>query len=264
VGRLSIDEVWDDSRRFFVRERNLLLPLGFATFGLAALIGGLAIPAPEKPGDQLPPGPWMFALLPILLLVLLGYVSISRMALRSRISVAEALRDAGHLLSRAIGLLLSVGLVFIALSIIVALVAAILATVARLDPNSMLMLAVAIMLPPAFVISVRLALLWPVLADRETGVRQTFVEAIRLTRGHAIKIAGLLIAYFMLYVLIVGVLESAVGSVFIILARIVGAPTLAPVLIAILMAAFNAVYMAFWTVFLARLYARLAGSSRGI
>jgi MFS family permease len=261
---LSIDEVWDDARRFFVRERGLLLPLGFATFGLAALIGGLAIPAPSKPGEQLPPGPWMLALLPILALVLIGYLAVSRMALRSRISVAEALRDSLRLLPRAAGLLLSVGLVFIALSLLAGLVAGILATVAKLGPEGMLMLAVAIILPPAFIISIRLALIWPVLADRERPMRETFATAIAFTRGHAIRIAGLLIAYFMLYVLIVGVLESAVGSLFILLARILGMPGLAPILIAILMAAFNAVYMAFWTVFLARLYARLAGSTRGI
>jgi hypothetical protein len=68
----------------------------------------------------------------------------------------------------------------------------------------------------------------------------------------------------MLYVLIVAVLEAAVGSVLIILARMAGAPTLAPTLISVLIAAFNAVYMSFWTVLLAQIYARLSGSMRGI
>jgi hypothetical protein len=261
---LSIDEVWDDARHFFMRERGLLLPLGFATFGLAALIGGIAIPAPDKPGEPLPPGSWMFVLVPILLLVLLGYLAVSRMALRPQISVAEALRDALRLLPRAAGMLLSIGIVFVALSLIAGLVAGILAMLAKLGPGGMLSLAVAIILPPAFIISVRLALLWPVLADRELPMRETFVVSIGLARGHALKIAGLLIAYFMLYVLMVGVLESAVGSLFIILAREAGVPSLAPILVTILTAAFNAVYMAFWTVFLARLYARLAGSMSGI
>src|SRR5690606_9697412 len=111
-----------DTRRFFTRERTLLLPLGFATFGLAALIGGLAIPAPKAPGEPLTPGPWMLALIPMLLLVTLGYVAISRMVLRARISVAEALRDALGLMPRAIGVFVAIGLAFAALSLIAALV----------------------------------------------------------------------------------------------------------------------------------------------
>lgn len=258
---LSIDEVWDDTRRFFTRERALLLPLGFATFGSAALVGGLVIPAPSAPGEPLTPGPWMIVLIPMLLLVTVGYLAISRMVLRARISVAEALRDALRLMPRAIGVFAALGLAFVALSMMAALVAMLLAAVA--GAGGMVTLGMVLMLPPIVVVSVRLALLWPVLADREQPVRETFIQAVALTRGRALRIAGLLIAYFVLYVLIVAVIEAAVGSVLIILARMAGAPTLAPTLISLTIAAFNAVYMTFWTVFLARLYARLVTSERG-
>lgn len=261
---LSIDEVWDDTRSFFTRERALLLPLGFATFGIAALVGGMVIPAPKAPGEPLSPGPWMIALIPMLLLVTFGYLAISRMALRTRISVAEALRDALHLIPRAMGVFVAIGLAFALLSIAAALVAMLLAAVTGSGAQSMVALAMAIMLPPIIVVSVRLALLWPVLADREGPLRETFMEAVALTRGNALKIAGLLIAYFIFYVMIVAVLEAAVGSVLIILARTIGAPGLAPTLISLVVATFNAIYMTFWTVFLARLYARLTGPERRI
>ena len=84
----SIEEVLDDTRRFCVRERALLLPLGFATFGMATLIAGAIVPVPKSPTAGLPPGPWMIALVPMMLLVLVGFLSVSRMVLRSRISVA--------------------------------------------------------------------------------------------------------------------------------------------------------------------------------
>lgn len=261
---LSIDEVWDDARRFFVRERGLLLPIGFATFGLAAFLGGLVVPAPKAPGEPLPPGPWMIALVPMLLLVITGYLTVSRMALRSRISVAEALRDSLRLMPRAIGLIFVIGLVFVALSLMAGLIAGILAAVMGSGTQGIMTLGMAIILPPIVIVSVRLALLWPVLADRERPMRETFIEAVALTRGNALKIAVLLIAYFILYVLIVAVLEAAVGSILIILARMAGAPGLAPPLISLAVAAFNGVYMTFWTVLLARAYARLAGSMRGI
>lgn len=261
---LSIDEVWDDARRFFVRERALLLPLGFATFGFAALIGGLAVPEPKAPGEPLPPGPWMIVLLPMLLLVITGYLAISRMVLRPQISVAEALRDALRLMPRAIGLVATIAVLFIALSLVAGVVAGILATLTRSSTQGIVMLGMAIVLPPIVVVSIRLALVWPVLADRERSLRETFTEAVALTRGNALKLAGLLMAYFLLYVLIVAVLEAAVGSVLLILARIIGMPALGPALISVLIAAFNAVYMSFWTVLLARVYARLSGSMKGI
>lgn len=261
---LSIDEVWDDTRRFFTRERALLLPLGFATFGLAALVGGMVIPAPKAPGEPLSPGPWMFVLVPMLLLVTIGYLAISRLVLRSRISVAESLRDALRLMPRAIGVVVAIGLAFAALSLVAGLIAILIAAATGSGAQGMVTLGMALMLPPILVVSIRLVLLWPVLADREQPVRETFIEAVALTRGNALKIAGLLIGYFILYVLIVAVLEAAVGSVLIILARMAGAPALAPTLISLVIAAFNAVYMTFWTVFLARLYARLSGPMRGI
>lgn len=261
---LSIDEVWDDTRRFFLREKALLLPIGFATFGLAALLGGLVVPAPQAPQGQLPAGPWMLALPPILLLVLTGYLALSRIALRSRMSVAEAIRDAFRLLPRAVVLVLAIGLIFLALSLVAGLLAGVVSMVSRMSEAGMFGLALLIFLPPAVMVSIRFALLWPTLADQEGTIRATFVRGVTLTQGHALKIGGLLLAYFLFYLLMVAVLESAIGSVLIILARLIGAPSLGLVLVAVLIAAFNAVYMTFWTVFLARLYARLAGSIKGI
>jgi len=255
---VSIDEVWNDARGFFVRERALVLPIGFATFGLAALLGGLVVPAPEPPAREIPPGPWVFALVPILLLILTGYLSLSRIALRPRISVAEGLRDALRLLPRGIGLLLAMGLVMVSLSLIAGIFVGLLSVVAGIAQQAMLLLALAVFAPPAVVVSIRFALLWPTLADQEGTIRETFIRGVAITRGHAVKILGVLVAYLMLYLLLVAVLESALGLVLIVISRMAGLPALGPLLVTVLLAAFNAVYMSFWTIFLARLYARLA------
>jgi hypothetical protein len=118
--------------------------------------------------------------------------------------------------------------------------------------------------PPAIVLSIRITLLWPMLADREGSVRSTFTDAILLTRGHALKIAGLLIAFVMLYLLSVTVIESAIGSVLIIVLKTIGVSAFTQPLLVVIVATFHAIYLTFWTVCLACLYARLAGSSRGI
>jgi hypothetical protein len=255
---LSIEEVWDDARHFFVRERALVLPLGFATFGLAALAAGLVVPAPQPPAREVPAGPWMLVLLPVLLLVLTGYLTLSRIALRSRLSVAEAIRDAVRLLPSGILLLLGLGAIFLALSLIAGMVAGLLSAAGGIGQGGMLVLALAIFVPPALIVSIRCALLWPTLADSEEGVRATFRRGITLTRGSAMKIGGLLLAYFMFYLLLIAVIESVAGSLLIIVTRMLHVPALGPLLLAVVVAAFNAIYMSFWTIFLARLYARLA------
>jgi len=262
----SIEEVLDDTRRFFVRERALLLPLGFATFGMATLIAGAAIPVPvpKSPTAGPPPGPWMIALVPMLLLALVGYLSISRMVLRSRISVAEALGDAVRLMPRAIGLSLTVFVILLAINVVASMIAGLAGSALGMNPQAMLILALAMVLPPSIVVTARLTLMPPVLADRESSIRQTLVDVIALTRGHVLRIVALLIAQAIFYVLIAAVIEAAFGSLLILLTRAAGVAMLAPIVVNVLLAAFNAVYGCFWTVLFASFYARLRGGTNGI
>lgn len=261
---VSIEDVLDDTRRFVMRERALLLPLGFATFGMATLIVGVAVPVPKTATATLPPGPWMIALVPMILLVLVGYLSISRLVLRSRITVSDALGDALRLLPRALGLVLTIFLLFVILNVIASLITGLVGAAMGMDPRSMLVLALVMVFPPAVVISIRMALMLPVLAGREGSVRQTLTEAIALTRGYALKIVGLLMAQIVFYVLIAAVIESAVGSLLLIGARLIGALVLAPILLNVLMAGFNAIYWCFWAVLFAFFYVRLGGGTKGI
>lgn len=258
MGDLSIDEVWDDARRFFLRERALVLPIGFASFGLAALLAGVIIPAPEPPAREVPAGPWMFVLIPMLLLVLTGYLALSRIALRSRLSVGEAIGDAVRLLPRGIAMLLGLGAIFLFISLIAGMFAGLLAAVGGIAQGGMLMLALTIFAPAALVVSIRCLLLWPTLADQEGGVSETLRRSIALTQGNAWKIGGLLLAYMLIYLLLTAVIESVAGSILLLVTRMLRVAWLGPLLLAIVVAAFNAVYMSFWTIFLARLYARLA------
>ncbi len=110
-------------------------------------------------------------------------------------------------------------LIFLALSVIIRLIVIVLAMVGSFGKEALQMLMLAVFLPPAIVLSIRITLLWPTLADREGTIRTTFTDAILLTRVHALKIAGLLIAFVMLYLLSVAVIESAIGSVLLILMR---------------------------------------------
>lgn len=257
MDKLSMTEVWDDSRRFLRNEQALLWPIGLAGFGLSALILAMVVPVQSQTG-HVSPGPWMLGLIPAMLLVLTGYLAMSRIALQSRITVAEALSGALRLLPRALGIVLIVMLVISLFALLAGLISAGLITAARTDPRLGATIITCIMLPFMIWASARLALLWAVLADRETPIGETFKISIALTRGHDGKFIGLLLLNILVYVVLTGVLELAGGSILLLLTRVLGVPGLGPLLVAILMAAFNAAYMTVWAVFLARLYNRLA------
>ena len=72
MARLSLSDIWDETAAFIGREKGLLFPLGFATFGISLLMLGMA--APEGGEGPARPGPWMIWMLPGFLLVTVGYL----------------------------------------------------------------------------------------------------------------------------------------------------------------------------------------------
>jgi len=255
---LSLTAVWDDTLAFIRRESALLLPLAFATFGLGTLAFAFIVPD-HPPGTRVEPGPWLIWGLPALLLMMIGNIAVSRIALRSGVSVADVLRDAIRLMPRAIG----IGLLMAAGITATLLVVGVIAMLLKFDQRSSTILLATAMVPIFAWIGIRLAVLWPTLADRELSVVDTLKQTLALTRGNALRIAGLIFINFALYIFLSAVIELAGGSVLIILARLIQAPDLAPVLVAILMAAFSSIYAAFWSIFLARLYVQLSASRSG-
>ena len=101
MAEFSMIQLWDDTRRFVVRELALLLPLGFATFGLATLIVSLVAPQ-HRDAAATSFEPWMLWMIPAAGLMLIGYLATSRIVLQPGISVAEAIDGAVRLLPRAI------------------------------------------------------------------------------------------------------------------------------------------------------------------
>lgn len=253
----SIADVWDETRRFVLREQGLLLPIGFSTFGAAALIVSLVAPQRTAP-TQMSFDSWMLWLIPAMLLAVVGNLALSTLALRSRASVEEGFVAAFRLLPRAIGLMLIVGLMFLVLALVAGTVAGIMALLTGLGPQATTMIATLGLVPVAFWLSARLMLLWPTLADRNGGALDSLRCALQATRGQAALLVGLMLVNLLLFTVLAAVLELAGGSVLLLVTRLVGAPAIGPLLVSMLIAAFNAVYATIWTVFAARLYIRIA------
>ncbi len=254
---LSMTEIWDDTRRFVSRELGLLLPLGFATFGMGTLLLSLAVP--EHPAGKQPElGMWMLWMIPAGLMVLTGYLAMSIIALRSRITVAEAIEGATKLLPRAIILMLMVVSLITFGALVMSVLAGIVSLAMGLGQQGAVMLSVMLMVPPLAWLSVRLAVLWPVLADQRGIATGSIARAFLLTKGHGWRIAALLFLNMVMYTMLSGILELAGGSVLMLVARFVGRPEMGSTLVSILLAAFNAIYAVFWSVMLVRLYEKLA------
>ena len=257
MAEFSMIQLWDDTRRFVLRELALLLPLGFATFGLATLIVSLVAPQ-HQDAAATSLEPWMLWMIPAAALMLIGYLATSRIVLQPGISVAEAIDGAVLLQPRAIGMLLLLVAAMTVVILLTALVTGLLANMLGLNQVGAVTMMVVALLPPLLWISVRLAVLWPVLADRGEGVRDTLGPAMGLTRGHMIMIATLIFVTGMMYIVMTAVVELAGGPGLLLIARLLSSPQTGPVLVSILMAAFNAVYLVFWSVMLTSLYRHLA------
>lgn len=258
---LSLSDLFDETRRFVAAEFGLLFPLGLATFGAAALI--FALVAPQQAmgphmAMQMQAAPWMWWLIPIFGLVLVGYLSASLLALRPKLSVAEALAGAVRRLPFAVALLLI--LVAIATMIVVGASAAGVAVgaLAGFGAAQAATLGLMLALPVLAWFGVKITLLWPVLAAGGQGPLDTLRQTLALSKGQFGKLALLLVGNMLLYLLLAAILQMAGGSVLLLVARLAGAVAQGPLLVAVLMAAFNAAYMTAWAVLLARAYVKLA------
>jgi len=257
---LSMSDIWDETKLFLARERALVMPLGFATFGIALLIVGLAAPQ-RGAGEQMPAGPWMLWLLPGLLLITIGYLAISAIVLLPNISVREAI---GRAMARLPAALLVTGMLIGAMLLIMTLAAMIMGIIGvglGWSMEGAAMASVAIALIPMFWLSIRLILLWPLLVDHGPGPMDAIRGSFALTAGHAGRIAALMLLAAMIYLLGTGVAQIAGGSVFMLIGRLLGDPGLGHLLTTILVAAVGAGLATIWSLFVALLYRRLDSNS---
>lgn len=261
MARLSMSDIWDETRAFLAREKALILPLGFATFGLALLL--LALAAPAEAAAQAKPGLWMLWLVPGFLLITIGYLAVSAIVLTPNISVGESLGVAMKRLPSAISLtFLMVGAMLLLLIISIMLFGVVGAQTG-MSLERAAIASVVVALVPMFWLSIRLIIVWPLLVVHDAGPADAIRRSFALTAGNALPIAGILLLFGMVYLLTTGVAQIAGGSVFLLIGRAIGMPHIGHSLAGVLVAGVGGLLATMWTLFLALLYRRLAGSSNG-
>lgn len=257
MARISLGAAAEQTRGFMRRESGLVLPVAFATFGLALAIVALVTPEPTA-GGRVEPGPWSLALFPIMFLVLIGQLSISYLVLRPGASVRDSLGFAMIRLPTAIAALLLLLVVLVGLGLVLIAATGILAVALGASAEGAAAAGVLAVMLVMLVIGARLLMAWPLIADRRSGAVAALKQAFAISKGNVWKFLALTLAFALVYVVLTGAVQLGLGSVLLILGRVIGAEGGAAFLTAILVALLGAAIQAAWAVLLANVYRQLA------
>lgn len=250
---LPITESWNETVAFVGREAGLLFPVAFALIALPGVVFQFFMPA--VPDGQIPQlGSWVWLIVPLLVLSVVGSLALTELVLRPGVSVGEALATALRRTPAVLGAVLLLGLAGMVVMIPVSFIAALLS-------GGNVLLATTIMMPfvllACIVIGVRLVFLYPVGAMESAGPLSILRRSWTLTRGHFWR----LFSFLVLVLLVAMILSLAISAmVGIVVSLAIGSPQesdaakLVVLLVSGLVSTAISVYL---IVMIARLYAKV-------
>ncbi|HUE78863.1 MAG TPA: glycerophosphoryl diester phosphodiesterase membrane domain-containing protein [Sphingomicrobium sp.] len=257
---LSISKAWDETRDILARNGKLLTTVAAAMILLPQVVVGVVT---GQAADTSSPGLSAGVLMLIAGLIgVVGQLAIARLALGTKVSVAESI---GHGLRRApafIGSLLLILLGVIAFFLVAGAIliglGAIDGTVTEPRPRDVVIILLVLFIP-MLIIAVRLFPTVPVATTEDQGPVGILTRSWALTRGHFWRLLGF-IAIFIIAALVTAAAVGAVGGA--IIALLFGIPepfTLGALVIALLMGLVQAALVLVYVVMIARIYVQLAG-----
>jgi len=271
VKSLSIEDAFQWTQRFAVREWKLLLPVAFAFIAVPQLAFNLLVPpalaaAIAKGNFQLVAQsiqgtPWvMLGAMAVQLFGLAGALSIAALALVPRISVREAITLA---LQRLFVLVAVFILFFFAAAAAIVVIAGGLQLM-RLDTLTQNTLLLGIMFGLVAVLWMRLIVLAAVIVASRAGPIAAIRLAWELTTGAFWRILGCMLIYAIGAQVVVLASTFAIGTIFVLACSAAGVPALGPVLSLVYVALINAVFWAGFHTLAVAIYRQLGGSIRGV
>jgi hypothetical protein len=257
MAAFSLSTVWEETIAFLRREAGLLVPVALALFGSAQILVMLAMGSGM--GKPETASPQSLLIFPGLLLMLLGNLAVTRLALIPGTSVGEALSGAIRRLPIALAACLLIALALSAIVTVILVAATFGAMSSGTDiksagmTNQLTLLAVI----PMIILFVRLMMLMPVLAMEREGVVAAIRRTWHLGRGNAMRFLGVFLLSLALN-LGVAIIEMIVlGAVAGLLRLLVGGE-IATVLQLLVTGTLGALLMLGLTVYVAMIYRKLA------
>jgi len=255
MSSLSLSMIWEETVAFLRRESGLLVPVALATFAPAQILLSYATAAIAATTPQAASAsPATLLMLPALLLVVYGNLTISLMALSPGISVREALLGAARRLPVTVTASLLVGAIFVGIVVTITVVAAILLGAASMSASPALSAFATIV---TAVVVARFLLLLPMLAVENIRPLEAVRRAWALSRRHFLRFAAIILLSMMLASLLALVNMIVLGSVGRIVGGAVGATALADLVQLIIGAGLAALLSAAVAVFIAFTYRRV-------
>lgn len=261
MAQLSIGSAWEETVAFVKREGTLLFPVALVFLALPAVILQLLMPEDLRAAGavedvnaapHLPPM-FLFSMLVVILIAMLGTLAINALALRPGISVAEALHLALRRMPVLIGAALLLMLGFAGLLLIFSLIGGGLAAAMGMGPA--MSLAAVIAVPVLLFVTVRLLLLNAVVISEPVSASEAIRHGWRLTMGQFWKLLGFIVVLIMLMI----VVQLVSRSIFGIAGSVIGGTTLSVLLAGLAVAVVNAIVQVYYLVMTCRIYRQLAG-----
>lgn len=253
--RVSLGAAAEQTRSFMRREGSLVIPVAFATFGLALILTSLITPDPAAGDVQ--PGMWSLAIFPLMFLAIVGQLAISYLVLRPGVSVRDALGAAMMRLPTALAVILLLLAAFVAIGLLLVIVLGVIAAVMGVGIEGATVAVATLTLLVMLLIGARLLMVWPLIADKRAGAVATIKEGLALSKGYAWKFVALTLSFVLVYILLTGAVQLGLGSLLLIFGKLAGAESAALFLTAIIVALLGAVIQAVWAVLLTNIYRQL-------
>lgn len=215
MGSFSLGTIWEQTVAFLRQENGLLVPVALAIYGPAQLMLDVGLTAAMAARSAQPALPSEALLvLPGALLLLFGNLAIARIVLTPGISVAEALAGATRRVGPALGAMLMLFAVVLAVGLAIIVAATMGAMIFGADPKSpaLAMQLSALVIVPMIVLWVRMLMLPAVLAKEEQGVMAALRRAWALSRGQGARFVGVILLTTFLGIVVAMIEQFVVGS----------------------------------------------------
>lgn len=248
--KVSISRAWDETKAILGRDGRLLMAIALALFVLPGLVSDL-LSEPTRSGAIPQMGPGMLLGLIAVLIALVGQMAIVRLAVGPPLTVGEAI---GHGARRMPVYLAATLLWLFPLGLIgVAIVTAVRArSPDQLPPSAAL--ALLVLLAAVLYLAVRMLMTSPVASVERGGPIAALKRSWQLTRGNW----GRLFVFLMLFLVLVGVLTLAVGSILgLVTTILLGTPepmSIGALVVSLVSQLLAAALSVLFTVMLARIY----------
>jgi hypothetical protein len=260
MSSFSIDGVWEETIAFLRRESGLILPLAMATFGLGTIMLGFTTQSgqPASGAAAVAMSPRILWFIPAMLLTVLGNMAISLLVLRPQSTVGESLRTAVGRIPVAIGIGMLAALAGFVLFIVAVLFATLVGVLWPAGQALRLNGVVVLITLPLLWLTIRLLVMWPLVADGALGPVATLRRSFALTRGHAFRAFLVIMIFGALYVSLISISQIALLPVTRLLGMATGQPELLKLVSDLVTAFIGSVLMMGWTVYVAFTYLRLS------